>query len=104
MNILSKAWLIYLIKTQTIAFPALKKMKGESSFWCLSHKALQAKRTPSAERKERSRKGHHAEKEKAEAAKKGVAPAFVFGLEDMDLHVGERAAVAGKLAKRMRFF
>lgn len=46
----------------------------------------------------KARKGHH-----VEPAKKGAAPAFVFGLEDMDLHVGERAAVAGKLARRMHF-
>uniref|UniRef100_A0A914XD87 Ig-like domain-containing protein n=1 Tax=Plectus sambesii TaxID=2011161 RepID=A0A914XD87_9BILA len=54
--------------------------------------------TQSMEAKDRPRRGHHG----VEHAKKGAAPSFVFGLEDMDLKLGERAAVAGKLARRKK--
>ncbi|CAB3396936.1 unnamed protein product [Caenorhabditis bovis] len=39
---------------------------------------------------------------KIESKRKGAAPMFVQGLEDMDLKAGDSAAVAGKLGRKLR--
>lgn len=44
----------------------------------------------------------HRGRTKVHIQKKGTAPAFIVGLEDMDLKAGDSAAVAGKLAKKRR--